>query len=345
MTFTTVTGALTNTALVFALSSTGQVYGINADGSLSLVSLPPSATGTRVDRVAGDDRYVTAVEVSRASFADGAVVGTVVVASGENFPDALSAAPAAVKLGGPLLLTPKGELPQVVAAEIRRLDPERIILVGGPAAVDNTVLNALRQLASAERVSGTDRYQTSLAVAKYAFPGASSEVFVATGRNFPDALSASAYAGAKGVPVILVDGTTGQLPGGVAAWLRGAGVKTARIAGGTGVVSAPTAATLRTQAGVVTPRYGGSDRYETSQRVNTLFDQVPTAYLATGLKFPDALAGAAAAGRAQAPLFVVPQACVPVPVLERFAQQATSPVNILGGTATLTGRIAQLTPC
>ncbi len=72
-------------------------------------------------RVGGDDPVATAVSVSQTSFSDPAAVNAVVLASSEAFPDALTGTPLAAQLGGPLLLTPGGELSPAVADEIRRL--------------------------------------------------------------------------------------------------------------------------------------------------------------------------------------------------------------------------------
>src|SRR5690606_20979087 len=80
------------------------------------------AGGVAKSRVAGDDRYETSAAISRSVYSDQAIaqkpVTTVYVASGENYPDGLSAAPAAAAAGGPLLLTKKSSLPSVINQEI-----------------------------------------------------------------------------------------------------------------------------------------------------------------------------------------------------------------------------------
>jgi putative cell wall-binding protein len=91
-----------------------------------------------VRRIAGADRYATAVDLSASTFAANSV-GTVYVASGTSFPDGLSAGPVAGRQGSPLLLVPSNFLPSSVAAELRRLDPKRVIIVGGSSVVNDTV--------------------------------------------------------------------------------------------------------------------------------------------------------------------------------------------------------------
>jgi D-alanyl-D-alanine carboxypeptidase len=92
---------------------------------------------------------------------------------------------------------------------LRRLRPGRIVVVGGPGAVSDAQLGALRSLATsgqATRVAGADRYATSVAVARSTFPSPASAVFVATGRDFPDALAAVPAAVRSGGPLLLVPG-------------------------------------------------------------------------------------------------------------------------------------------
>ena len=98
----------------------------------SAVEAGPTALPPPV-RLAGADRYATAVAISRRSFPWRASV--VFLASGTRFPDGLSAGPAAVHLGGPVLRTPRDRVPQLVLDEIRRLDLDQLVIVGGTPSV------------------------------------------------------------------------------------------------------------------------------------------------------------------------------------------------------------------
>ncbi len=106
---------------------------------------PQLAMHGSVSRMAGADRYTTAVALSKATFADDSV-GTVYVATGRSFPDGLSAGPVAGVRGGPLLLVPGTSLPSAVAAELRRLDPTSIVFVGGPGVVSDAVRYQIRAI-------------------------------------------------------------------------------------------------------------------------------------------------------------------------------------------------------
>ncbi|AMM21713.1 hypothetical protein AX769_18110 [Frondihabitans sp. PAMC 28766] len=223
-------------------------------------------------RLSGSSRYATSVAISQAAYPGTAPV--VFVATGLNYPDALSAAPAAAKEGGPLLLTSPNSLPADVAAEITRLNPSRIVVVGGPSAISDTVLQQLTAIQSnTVRIAGTTRYQTSDLVTEDAFgtgattPGAT-HAFIATGLNYPDALAAGAAAGKLAAPVILVKGTAATADSTTTQLLQSLGATTVYIAGGTTVVSSGVQSGLAALPGVAVTRFAGSTRYNTSELIN-----------------------------------------------------------------------------
>jgi putative cell wall-binding protein len=172
----------------------------------------------------------------------------VVVATGENFPDALAAASLAVRANGPVLLTPSNSLPGIVADEIVRLDPEQIFVVGGTAAVSNTVFHQLNSLAPTTRIAGADRYQTAVEISRTAFPIGSCLAYLAVGTNFPDALTGAAQAAAWGAPVLLTP--TGSLPQAVADELVRLDPYVVIILGGEAVVSPAVQAQLEALLGL-----------------------------------------------------------------------------------------------
>jgi putative cell wall-binding protein len=96
-----------------------------------------------VKRLSGADRYATAVAVSKASFG---ASDTVFVATGANFPDALAGGPVAGMDGMPLLLVPSTSLPDVVRAELLRLDPETVVVLGGTGSISNAVVDSIEAL-------------------------------------------------------------------------------------------------------------------------------------------------------------------------------------------------------
>ncbi len=301
----------------------------------------PVTVGPAVDRIGGADRYEVAVNASKDGFAPG--VQAVYVASGAVFPDALSAAPAAAKSGAPVLLTPADSLPAAVKAEIERLDPASIVIVGGTSSVSAAVGTELGTIAPVTRLGGADRFAASRAVAAAAFPSGASTAVLATGRNFPDALSAGAAIGAAG-PVILVDGAADGLDADTTALLTDLGVTSIVIAGGEASVSPGIEADAQQVAATV--RLGGADRYAASQAINAhFFTAADRVLLATGANFPDALAGSALAPKVGGPLFTVPGTCVPAETLAQIAALGATRVTLLGGENSLSAAVESLTAC
>ncbi len=306
-------------------------------GGLSFTASPQNLPK---ERLSGADRFETAVAVSKHGYPGTA--GTVIVANGLDYPDALSAGALGAKWEAPLLLTRPGALPEAPRAEITRLKPGRIVVVGGPGAVSDGVLSDLKRLsARVDRVSGIDRYATSIAISRAGWPdGTSGEAFVATGADFADALSAGAAAGRLGAPVLLVPGAAKAAPAPVSAELNRLGAARVRIAGGTGAVSSGIQSSLA--GGRTIDRYAGADRYDTSARIaNGVFPSgasVPT-YWANGQGFADALAGGAVAGAQGSPLLLSRPSCVPRGIAAANDRVVGGGTYLLGGSGALSDAV------
>ncbi|MEQ8199189.1 MAG: cell wall-binding repeat-containing protein, partial [Clostridiaceae bacterium] len=253
-------------------------------------------TGPEFQRLYGASRYETSVEISKAG---GSHADYVVLATGENFPDALCAAPLAVKYGAPILLTYSSYLPSVVENEINRLQPKQIFLVGGTGVISDNIKTVLENKGiTVTRIAGADRYETSLEVAKYV-DSSSGEAFVVTGENYPDALSIASYAGTQQIPILLT--SKDNLTDKVKNYISTKGVTKTYVIGGTGVVSDNV---LNSLPGA--ERIAGSNRYETNVKVLSNFEFLfGETFFATGEAFPDALSGAALAGSIGSPVVLV----------------------------------------
>lgn len=306
---------------------------------------PKAAPSITVERLAGDDRYETAVAISQSSFGAGATVPVAYVASGVGFADALSAGPAAAVGGGPVLLVDPNFVPTSTLAELQRLRPAEIIVVGGAPSVSDGVASTLAKLAPVSRIGGVDRFDTSRLIAAHAFASAQS-VYLATGRNFPDALSASAAAGVARLPVLLVDGTSPTVDDATIDLLDTFDTVAVKMLGTPASVSDEIEQTLQA-SGRQVQRIAGSDRFQTSYLVNVdaSFPSRSTAYLATGLNYPDALAGAAAAAKAGSPLYVTLPWCVTSELRSALNSGAVKKIVLLGGTPSLSDQIAYLPTC
>lgn len=263
--------------------------------------------GGSAGRLAGADRYATAVALARSSHPDGSP--EVVLASGEGFPDALVAGPLAGSLDAPLLLARATTLPPAVAAELARLAPQRITVVGGPGVVGDPVVAAAQAAVggpavAVRRLAGADRFATAVAVARAFAPGVGG-VVLATGRDYPDGVAATPLAVALGGPVLLSEPS--GLPGAVRAELTRLAPDRLVLAGGTGALSATVAVQASSAAGATAERAAGVDRYATASALARLTHAVRPAarvFVATGTAYPDALSGGVGAAHAEAVLLL-----------------------------------------
>jgi hypothetical protein len=184
----------TRDELTRVLPAHGTVYLLGGVNALSaVVATQVADLGYKVVRIAGADRYATAVAVASAL----GNPSTVFEASGQTFADALSAAPAAASQHGVVLLTAGATQSNATAAYLTAHAAVRYAVGGAAAKADP----------DAVAVFGSDRYATSAAVARAFFAQASSFA-VATGANFPDALAGGAYSAAHSQPLLLVPSTT-----------------------------------------------------------------------------------------------------------------------------------------
>ncbi|WP_291052038.1 cell wall-binding repeat-containing protein [Herbiconiux sp.] len=308
---------------------------------------PASAlTPPVVSRVQGTDRYDQAVQVSKEAFT---TANTVYLASGEKFSDALSAGSVAGLHNAPLLLTPAAVLTAGTLAELQRLNPDHIVIVGGANSVNESVADKLVEKipdAAVTRIGGADRFEVSRALVTNPDFGVPSSpwVYLASGSNFPDALAASPAAVTVNGPVVLVNGAETALTTAEAQLFDDLAVKNVRIAGGPASVSAALQASL-TEHYTVT-RASGADRFEAAAAINKeAFTASTTVYLASGLVFPDALSAAPVAGRDGNPIYLVQKDCVPAPVLAELQRLTPAKVVILGGTNTISKAVESLTSC
>jgi putative cell wall-binding protein len=291
-----------------------------------------------IERIAGADRFSTAVKSTQVAFPASSAplnVPVVYIANGYNYPDALSAGPAAVMQDGALLIVEPDAIPPVVWAELLRLNPQRIVVAGGTGVVSPAVFSRLQaNFPNVTRVPGADRYATSRLIAG-AFHAPVSEVFIANGNNFPDALAAGPAAALYGAPVILVDGAASAIDSATVNLITSLGATTVHVIGGTGSVSQGIETSLLSSFTV--DRIAGPSRYETALAINQRFfvDESEYAFLATGADFPDALGGGALAGRLGAPLYLGVPECFPPSVAYDVLFLNVREVRLIGGTGVL----------
>jgi putative cell wall-binding protein len=284
-----------------------------------------------VGRVAGSDRYATAATISATYFSPG--VATAYIATGLAFPDALAGAAAAAHDGGPLLLVTGTAIPASTAAELQRLQPDAIRVLGGPSAVADSVLTALDAYTtgSVTRLAGSDRYATAAAISAATFDPGVSSLYLATGADFPDALGAAAAAGHADGPVLLTPGNS--LPAAVQAEISRLDPSRVVIVGGTGAISNAVASTVDGLVAGPVVRLAGANRYGTAAAVSAdAWPESDLVFVATGVNFPDGLAAGAAAAVPDVPLLLVETNGVPSVTGQELLRLRESRIVVLGGT-------------
>jgi len=181
-------------------------------------------TSVAVERLAGDNRYDTAraIALKVGTPEQGAFADTAIIVSGTNYPDALAIGPLSAKMRVPILPVPASYVPEEIQEALQELGVKHCVIVGGTGAVSLSVEEWLEShkyrvagvgngTANRDtRLAGAGRYDTGLLALRYSIDMAAFDddyVYVATGRNWPDALAFAPVGGVANKPLVLLDGT------------------------------------------------------------------------------------------------------------------------------------------
>lgn len=297
-----------------------------------LISSKVSASSSQV-RIDGADRYETSVKVSQDGWTQS---DNVVLVSGENFPDAISAAPLAKKYNAPILITEGNKLNSLVYDEMKRLQAKNVFIVGGSGVILTDIEDQLKSInLQVTRISGQDRYETSSKVAE--FVGTSNGVILASGQNFPDALSIASIAGAKQMPILLT--TANVLPDSVKNFINNNVINKYYVVGGNGAINDSVIQGLSN-----VKRLSGSDRYQTNASIINEFSKdlnFSTVYFAYGENFPDALCGSSVAAKDSAPIVLLNSSSSTAKSLIRSNTDSISIFKVLGGSGVLSDALVK----
>ncbi len=314
----------------------GLSYGQDVTG----IEMPRASKWTRL---AGQTRLDTSAAISAEGFE---AAETVIVASSQNFPDALSATALAGRFNAPILLTDPDELSAQVSDEIKRLGAKKAIIVGGDGAVKPAVEAALEaQVESVGRIYGETRYETAEQIyqAGAAMDAWGSTAIVTTGAKFADALSISSYAYAAAAPIFLAN-EAGELSESTLAAIKDGGFTNIEIVGGDGVVSVDVEKMFG--EGVSVERLAGQTRYDTSAQVASFClakgMSLTAAAVASGANFPDALSGGALCGANMSVLLLVGEAeadYTPALSLLESGKFSLGNCYVLGGDAAISDEL------
>lgn len=280
---------------------------------IALTSAPAGATSSVTTvRLQGPDRFATAAAIARATFPGGPANGTALVASGLNYPDALSASYLAGRLGAPVLLTLPTSVPAATTDALAALSVTTVDILGGVNAVSDQVVATLQADGyRVARIFGPDRYGTAATIASE-FPSSSIGTYnnggptavIATGTGFADALAAGPIAYHSALPILLSDPSA--LPPATQSALSTLGIAQVVVVGGPAAISDAVANQISAMH-INVVRIAGADRTETATKLADAeiaqlgFGNVRV-NLARSDNYPDALAGAPHAGVLAAPI-------------------------------------------
>ena len=277
-------------------------------------------------RLAGNDRYETAIQVSKEGWEN---ADTVVIARGDEFADALAGAPLAYKEDAPILLTSTDHLNKEVKKEIERLGAKNAILLGGSSALSSYVDYQLQGLGlEVERIGGDSRFDTARNIAAR-LDGNPDKAIIANGLTFADALAAAPYAAKNGYPILLTE--KDQLPSSTSLALKE--IEETIVVGGEAVVTKNVFSHLPHAS-----RISGANRFETAAIMATTYGG-NAAIVSTGYDFADALTGSVLAAKRDAVSLLVQKDSVPKSTKEAYEQLDLEKLYLLGGTSAVSDEV------
>lgn len=289
----------------------------------------PVYADTKSERLSGSDRYGTANAIC--SYGWSGTSDYVVIATGEDYPDALSASVIASEYNAPILLTQKNDLGQDLVNRLKALSTKNAIIIGGTGVISTKVEQQLKNLGiSIARYAGKDRYETSVKIAEQA--GDAKGIFVTTGDDFSDALSVAPIAARMGMPLLLV--SKNSMPDSVKAYLQGKNIENTYLVGGTDLVSDNVANQLPN-----VERISGT-KYQKNIKLIDEFSSVldfSTIYVATGNNYPDAISGSALAALTASPIVLADNNIADeTKSFFKLNSENIKQINVLGGEGAVT---------
>ncbi|WP_052659327.1 cell wall-binding repeat-containing protein [Bacillus alveayuensis] len=301
---------------------------VNHSGKLKITN---QSYGPTFKRLAGDNRYETAVKISKDGWTKAQIV---IIARGDTFPDALAGVPLAYQHDAPILLTERDHLPETTKKEIGRLNAEKVIILGGHSAVGKKVEESFKNMnLKVERIGGKGRFETAREIAERIDNKTKTAVIV-YGYNFPDALAAASIAAQKGYPILLTESQ--QIPYDTKQSLRN--ITKTYVVGGKSVIHDEVLHSLPNPT-----RIGGKNRYDTAARIIQDLSLSPEKIvLANGHAFPDSLAGSVLAAKQNANLLLAESQTVPRETADIFKIYNIQHFTVLGGQKVLDNQVVRI---
>lgn len=285
-------------------------------------------------RIAGQNRYESAAQISREQFTN---AKKVIVVNAQKYADALSATTLSDGKYS-ILYTEKDSLPTATRNEIQRLNPVEVYLLGGKQSISSGIENILKKYSNkVTRIAGRDRYETS---AKVAAMSKKKNVVIASGENFSDPLYASSYAYSNNAKILLSSGKTLSRQTRDYLLRNKSSIGKVTVVGGGQSISSATVRYIQSVTGKNVSRISGRSRYDGSVKVANSMNK-DKVFIASGEDFADALAISPLAQKLNAPILLSSRSKLDTSViafLNNF-KKSIKDVYIVGGYRTIDNNV------
>lgn len=251
-----------------------------------------SLDSLEAERIYGSTRYETSYKLFDRGWTSS---DTVILASGVDYPDALTATPLAGKYNAPILLSRNTTLDAQPELKSTLIDKgvKNVIIIGGQTAIPQIIQDQIASLGiNVRRIGGSDRYETSALIANEVGVN-NGEIALAYGLSFADGLSIASVAANKQMPILLT--RTDSIPNATKNFINSNSINKTYVVGSTTVISDSVVSQTKNPE-----RLGGANRYETNSIIFNKFKSeidLSSIYIASGLAFPDALSSSALAAK------------------------------------------------
>ena len=296
-------------------------------------------TSSPITELTGSDRYETAVKISKEGWKNGS--DKVVIINGDVSIDGIISTPLATTYNAPILLVEKNNVPNSVKSELKRLNPRDVIIIGDDNAISKTTANQIKSTvnASQTRLKGSNRYETSLLIAKEIDKNHDVEKVYITNANGGevDALTIAAKAGQDKQPIILTD--KNSITDNTYKWLKSEDLQNAYFIGGPQMISTNVINKVNdiTKDNVTNNRVYGADRHETNANVIKKFytdDELEAVLVAKSDVLVDALAAGPLAANLKSPILITPKTYVSAYHKDNLEAKSANKVYKIGGGLT-----------
>ncbi len=296
-------------------------------------------TSSPITELTGSDRYETAVKISKEGWKNGS--DKVVIINGDVSIDGIISTPLATTYNAPILLVEKNNVPNSVKSELKRLNPRDVIIIGDENAISKTTANQIKSTvnASQTRLKGSNRYETSLLIAKEIDKNHDVEKVYITNANGGevDALTIAAKAGQDKQPIILTD--KDSITDNTYKWLKSEDLQNAYFIGGPQMISTNVINKVNdiTKDNVTNNRVYGADRHETNANVIKKFytdDELEAVLVAKSDVLVDALAAGPLAANLKSPILITPKTYVSAYHKDNLEAKSANKVYKIGGGLT-----------